>query len=508
MKILIIFFILIANSFGFAQGLEFLSEDEYKNIPAPQTLTGASAGMDIPEKYVIPESAFPAAGSQGSQPSCTAWATGYAFMSFYHGAKQGWSLAEQQNVFSPGFLYQNIKGEGNCANCKCGTYISVALDYLKNTGIVPLSKFPYNDKQCTKPSSELNSTANKYKIKNWYRVKDVYNFTDLKTYLSRDMPIIIASYTDNAFSQYYNKKESDTFYWRSGQDKGGNHAMLLVGYDNSRKAFKVMNSWGKTWGTNGFVWIDYESFRTMIVEAYVVEKDYELNSNGNNTNYTDNNPVIVDNKVIIETTSDINSDFFELYGYKEEIGKNRYSFTFGFMMDESVENLVKKVVYVYDDPSFSNKYYTALTGPNYITSYEGWGCINSMYAVIYFKDGTQLAYEFDACMLIEEFEDYEWESEIEIVPVVSVSETNTENVYNFVIELHGIDAIKDQVSKVVYDLNHSSFKNRYITTTNSSNNFSGGYYGWGCLQNVIVYIYYTDGTYDSFEVNLCEELGW
>jgi len=46
---------------------------------------------------------------------------------------------------------------------------------------------------------------------------------------------------------------------------------LVVGYDESRNAFKVINSWGVNWGNEGYLWIDYEVFKKIVIEAFVVE---------------------------------------------------------------------------------------------------------------------------------------------------------------------------------------------------------------------------------------------
>ena len=327
----------------FSQGLELMPKEEYDKLHSPPKLAGAGARMSLPEKHVIPESYFPTPGNQGQQPSCTAWASGYALMSFYQANKRKWGLNDQTHVFSPSYLYQNIKTGTSCSN---GTYISDALNFLKNTGNVPITDFPYDANSCKAPNASLKSVASDYKIKGWFRVDDVRNLTDLKDYLSKDIPVVIASYTDEAFSNYYNKKESDTYHWKSGQDKGGNHAMLLVGYDNTRSAFKIMNSWGKNWGSGGFVWVDYESFRTMVSEAYVIEKDYELSNNDEIVNV---DPVIepvdpVDNTI----QSDISVDNFGIYGYSEEVSNDRYYYTFGFVISEEVEPLVSSITYVYD----------------------------------------------------------------------------------------------------------------------------------------------------------------
>jgi C1A family cysteine protease len=36
--------------------------------------------------------------------------------------------------------------------------------------------------------------------------------------------------------------------------------MVIVGYDDSKNAWRVMNSWGASWCENGYGWIDYNFF--------------------------------------------------------------------------------------------------------------------------------------------------------------------------------------------------------------------------------------------------------
>ncbi|MBK8879019.1 MAG: hypothetical protein IPN74_10850 [Haliscomenobacter sp.] len=38
-----------------------------------------------------------------------------------------------------------------------------------------------------------------------------------------------------------------------------NHVVTIVGWDDSKKAWLIKNSWGRGWGLNGYKWVDYES---------------------------------------------------------------------------------------------------------------------------------------------------------------------------------------------------------------------------------------------------------
>jgi len=42
----------------------------------------------------------------------------------------------------------------------------------------------------------------------------------------------------------------------------GKHAMLIVGYSDKDQAFIVRNSWGTTWGDNGYGYVPYDYMGT------------------------------------------------------------------------------------------------------------------------------------------------------------------------------------------------------------------------------------------------------
>ena len=36
-----------------------------------------------------------------------------------------------------------------------------------------------------------------------------------------------------------------------------NHAVIIVGWDDCKQAWRVRNSWGRSWGEEGYIWIKY-----------------------------------------------------------------------------------------------------------------------------------------------------------------------------------------------------------------------------------------------------------
>jgi uncharacterized protein (TIGR02145 family) len=225
---------------------------------------------------------MPPIKSQGSEGSCVAFAVGYATRSYQLHRDQNISYfkinttntLEEKVIFSPEYLYNNIKSTGNC---DVGTNIPKALNFLKTNGISTWNAMPYSSTNgCTTlPNAAQNSNAANFKIDDYYRVVN-YNTAYLKEIIYNGNPIIIAVAVDDGFWR------SGNFIWNSrhGVDIGG-HAMAICGWDDTKNAFKVMNSWGTSWGFNGFGWIDYNYLVSLLNahnnEAYVMKTKMNYN---------------------------------------------------------------------------------------------------------------------------------------------------------------------------------------------------------------------------------------
>jgi hypothetical protein len=59
-------------------------------------------------------------------------------------------------------------------------------------------------------------------------------------------------YADDTFLAYSGGVYSNSHYYNSI-----NHAIILVGWDDARQAWLLKNSWGASWGVDGFMWIKY-----------------------------------------------------------------------------------------------------------------------------------------------------------------------------------------------------------------------------------------------------------
>ena len=246
----------LASEFG--KGLVEESPEKYKNFDTvPRFRAYLPPEVDLSFR-------FPTPGSQGSQGSCTAWATGYALRSYHEGINRRWdNFSSSSQTFSPSYIYNRIHRNGSCS----GTAISVALDLLKNEGVVPFSDFPYNAQDCSRqPEPEQIKDARQNRIKSW-RALNVSKIDDAKGQLASGNPVVFGMNISDSFDNI----RGDFIYDDITSPRTGGHAMVLVGYSDAKQAFKLINSWGTRWGDKGYAWVSYRAVRALSQNQFVID---------------------------------------------------------------------------------------------------------------------------------------------------------------------------------------------------------------------------------------------
>ncbi len=204
----------------------------------------------------LPASLFldvPSPGDQSTQGSCAAWAVVYGAGTYNAHLTTGKAYSDTGNL-SPKFTYNQIaKGDCGCTSVLDNLYL------LQTQGACSLAAMPYNPQECLKqPDSLQGSMARSYKINGWQKV-DLHNLILIKKAIVEKKPVIFAIRIDDGFQSL-----GPPYIWkeRSGS-LGDGHAMIITGFDDSKKAFRIMNSWSMLWGDKGFAWVDYNFFLQM-----------------------------------------------------------------------------------------------------------------------------------------------------------------------------------------------------------------------------------------------------
>lgn len=210
---------------------------------------------------------MPVVGDQGNLPACAAWATAYYLRSYYQNTQNSKIYIEP---FSPAYIYKLYTNRINKGLCKGFTTVYL-LDSILINGVVPYSSAPYNlpgmIENCNKtpqPENALSNEALSHSMAT-YKTKVVRYIDEFKYLLSQGVPIVASIKVDDTFKSLslpnpIQSKFNQQHYTKHKE----NHAVVIVGYDDAKKAFKLINSWGKVWGDKGFGWINYDLFYSVI----------------------------------------------------------------------------------------------------------------------------------------------------------------------------------------------------------------------------------------------------
>lgn len=257
-------------------GAELLPAAEYQKLPLiEEPIIRTSAGGRLAKDPVLPPSydlsaKMPPPASQGALGSCTSWAVAYAARSYLSSGLNNLSYLNNDGkrndnmVFSPSYVH-NQANEGDGRGCS----IYKALDLIKNQGVCTWQDMPYSAVDYkTQPTVQQKQKAASHKIQDWGRV--TINQSTFRKFLYYDYPIIIAAGLDENFNGLKHKDANGEYIWKEPGTPRGLHAMVIVGYDDNKKAFKIQNSWGPTWANKGFIWLSYDMVNQVILEAYLM----------------------------------------------------------------------------------------------------------------------------------------------------------------------------------------------------------------------------------------------
>ncbi len=199
---------------------------------------------------------------QGGCGSCWTFAAVAMYESNYLKRNNALATASEQYAL-------NCSSGGNCGGGLSYKVFRWMVDNNKN--LKKESDMPYVGSKGSCPSG---SGGTNYYATSWTVLRPDGNISKIAE------PVLIK----NAIMQYGAVKSSLVASGWSGYTGGvldgypsnygspsSNHAILIVGWDDSKQAFLVKNSWGTDWGYDGFCWVKYGNFnigrRAIVVTA-------------------------------------------------------------------------------------------------------------------------------------------------------------------------------------------------------------------------------------------------
>lgn len=233
-------------------------------LEAPLTIPSS---VDLREKWW-------SIGDQLDTGSCVGWASADALLRWHMVKAQKISKKEKLSVRFQWMAAKEVDEWTVPTTCleSFGTSLKASLDIARKYGSIPDKEVPFEpEKLSHMGANDFYALASKYKIANYFNLRKPGSNWDIvkkrwKEWIATTGPILTGLDVDATWDNAAKTKGNLDKY--QPETVRGGHAVAIVGYTEDR--FIVRNSWGTTWGDNGFGYASMDYANAAFPEAYGV----------------------------------------------------------------------------------------------------------------------------------------------------------------------------------------------------------------------------------------------
>lgn len=194
---------------------------------------------------------LPPVYDQGQIGSCTA----QAICAMFHFCQ----MKEQLYKFAPSrlFTYYTTRDIEGTVNDDSGAMLRDTIKSINKFGACPESIWPYDiNKLTVRPTATCYDTASRHTAVSYSQVSQTLN--QMKGCLAEGYPFAFGMTVYESFEGEQVGNTGVIQMPELGEQMVGGHAVLVVGYDDAQQRFIVRNSWGSSWGMNGYFTLPYD----------------------------------------------------------------------------------------------------------------------------------------------------------------------------------------------------------------------------------------------------------
>jgi C1A family cysteine protease len=207
--------------------------------------------------------------NQGALGSCTAQAAAGLLEYFERRAYGKHIEASRLFIYKTTRNLMRVTGD-------TGAYMRTTMQALTMFGAPPESYYPHVISRFdNEPSAFVYAMAQSFQATSYYRLdppgtSGASLLDQVKTNLSNNLPSMFGFTVFSSYTQS-NSNGGSIVYPRPSESVVGGHAVVAVGYDDTKKiqnsasggiettgAILIRNSWGTSWGSSGYGWIPYQ----------------------------------------------------------------------------------------------------------------------------------------------------------------------------------------------------------------------------------------------------------
>ena len=212
-------------------------------VPRHVNLAALPTAVDL-------RSQCPAVYDQGELGSCTANAIAAAI--------EFEQVRQRLPDFMPSrlFIYFNERDIEGTTDSDSGAEIRDGIKSVNSLGVCEENLWQYDVSQfAVKPPDLAYQSAKHHEAVQYERLSN--SLTDLKGCLASGLPFVCGISVYDSFESDAVAANGVVPLPQPKESLQGGHAILIVGYDDSKGVFICRNSWGADWGMNGYFTLPY-----------------------------------------------------------------------------------------------------------------------------------------------------------------------------------------------------------------------------------------------------------
>ena len=208
--------------------------------------------------------------------SCTANAIAFAYQ-----------FDEKDKEFIPSrlFIYYNERKIENTIDSDSGASLRDGIKTIHNIGVCKEDDWVYDPNNYTdKPPAFCYKEAKLHRSIKYHRImQELHQF---KACIKSGFPFVFGF---SVYESFENPEVASTGIMPIPQKKEkllGGHAVAAVGFDDSKKAMIIRNSWGENWGDKGYFYMPYKFIvnPSFCSDFWVVKKVKDISETINDEN--------------------------------------------------------------------------------------------------------------------------------------------------------------------------------------------------------------------------------
>ena len=168
------------------------------------------------------------------------------------------------------FIYYNERVIEHSVDSDAGAMLRDGIKTLFKEGVCPEADWPYQiSKFADKPPAACYKEAKDHHIESYHRL---LSLQDMLSCLTEGFPFVFGFAVYESFENSQTARTGIAHMPKKDERMVGGHAVLAVGFDQKQKRFLARNSWGKSWGMDGYFTIPFEYLETLADDFWTIRK--------------------------------------------------------------------------------------------------------------------------------------------------------------------------------------------------------------------------------------------